>query len=149
MYDHILVPSDGSELAWAGVNHALAMAKLHGSRITAITVTEPFGGEFAYAADLWTPAPEELASYNETQEQIAQRILAPIKAKAEEMGLTADTMHMCRRPISNALVAAAEQLGCSAIVMSSHGRTGVMRAMLGSQASAVSAAAKVPVIIVK
>ena len=46
MYDHILISSDGSALAQLGVDHGLALAKLHGSKVTAVTVTEPLGGQF-------------------------------------------------------------------------------------------------------
>ena len=88
MYDHILISSDGSALAQLGVDHGLALAKLHGSKVTAVTVTEPLGGQFAFASDLWTPSEAEIAAYDAAQRTIAERILGPIQREAEEMGLT-------------------------------------------------------------
>lgn len=149
MYEHILIPSDGSDLAQIGVDHGLALAKAHGCKVTAVTVTEPFGGQFAFAHDLWTPNEQELADYDSLQRRIAESILAPIKAKGEAMGIDIETCHIPRRLISGALIGLADELGCSAIVMSSHGRTGIPGVMLGSQAAAVAAGAKVPVMIVR
>ena len=41
MYAHILVAVDGSELAGRALDHAAALAKALGSRLTIVTVTEP------------------------------------------------------------------------------------------------------------
>lgn len=149
VYEHILIPSDGSALAQSGVDQALALAKQHGARVTVVTVTEPFGGQFAYAADLWSPGETELADYENAQSQIAGRILEPIKRQADHLGVEAETIHVPGRLISGAILEVAEKAGCSLIVMSSHGRTGISRAILGSQTSAVLGSAKVPVLVVR
>jgi len=47
MYTHVLIPTDGSELAQAGVIHGLSLAKEHGAKVTAMTATEAPGGQFA------------------------------------------------------------------------------------------------------
>lgn len=149
MYSHILLPTDGSEIAQAGVDHGLELACKYGSRVTIVTVTEPLGGQFAFASDLWSPSDEEAAIYDETQAKIAQHILAPVKEKARMMGLEADTLHVPWRRVAGALVDAATEKGCSLIVMSSHGRTGMNRIMLGSQTAEVLATAGVPVLVVR
>jgi nucleotide-binding universal stress UspA family protein len=149
MYEHILVSSDGSTLAQLGVDHGLALAKLHGSKVTAVTVTEPLGGQFAFAGDLWTPSEAEIASYDAAQRKIAERILVPIKAKAEEMGLAIETIHVPWRLVAGALLQVADEVGCDLIVMSSHGRTGMDRVMMGSQTAEVMNRAKVPVVVVR
>ena len=41
MYAHILISTDGSELAQKGVDHGLSLADENGSKVTIITVTEP------------------------------------------------------------------------------------------------------------
>jgi nucleotide-binding universal stress UspA family protein len=48
MYRHLLIATDGSELANSAVAQGLALAKPLGARVTAITVTEPFPS-FAFA----------------------------------------------------------------------------------------------------
>lgn len=42
MYRHILIPTDGSELADHGVAHGLALAKSLGAKVSVIFVVEPF-----------------------------------------------------------------------------------------------------------
>ena len=42
MYTHILVPTDGSELAGKAVQHGIALAKRIGAKATALTVLPPF-----------------------------------------------------------------------------------------------------------
>jgi nucleotide-binding universal stress UspA family protein len=42
MYRHILIPTDGSELAEHGVTNGLSLAKSVGAKVTAIIVEEPF-----------------------------------------------------------------------------------------------------------
>lgn len=149
MYGHILVSSDGSELAQLGVDHGLALAKLHGSMVTAVTVTEPLGGQFAFAGDLWAPGEAEIAAYDEVQRRIAERILAPIKARAEEMGIVIETVHVPWRLVASALLQVAGDRGCDLIVMSSHGRTGMNRVMMGSQTAEVMNRARIPVVVVR
>lgn len=149
MYKHILLPTDGSDVAQAGVDHGLALACQHGGKITVVTVTEPLGGQFAFASDLWSPSAEETAAFDETQSKIAERILAPVRQQAEKLGLTVETLHVPWRRTASALVEAARDKGCSLIVMSSHGRTGMNRIMLGSQTAEVLATSGVPVLVVR
>ncbi|HXF53041.1 MAG TPA: universal stress protein, partial [Hyphomicrobiaceae bacterium] len=42
MYKHVLVATDGSELAQKAVDQGLALAKALGAKVTAVTVTEPW-----------------------------------------------------------------------------------------------------------
>ena len=149
MYEHILIPTDGSAVAQVGVRHGLALAKKHGSKATVVTVTEPLGGQFAFASDLWAPSESEIAAYDEAQRQIAGRILGAVKQEADAMGVPVETMHIPWRLAARALVELADQKGCSLIVMASHGRTGLDRVMLGSQTAEVLATAKVPVLVAR
>lgn len=149
MYEHILLSTDGSDVAQTGVDHGLRLACKHGSRVTVVTVTEPLGGQFAFASDLWSPSDEETAAFDEAQAQIAERILAPLREKAEALGLEVETLHVPWRRVAGALVDTACDKGCSLIVMSSHGRTGMNRIMLGSQTAEVLATSGVPVLVVR
>ena len=54
MYRHILIPTDGSELAQRGVAHGLALAKSVGAKVSIIYVVEPLlavTGDFASVLD--------------------------------------------------------------------------------------------------
>src|SRR5690606_14217053 len=50
MYKHILIATDGSELADKGMEHGLKLAKALGSEVTILTVSEPLSAEAAEAA---------------------------------------------------------------------------------------------------
>ncbi len=91
----------------------------------------------------------EVAAYDKAQSEIAERILRPVKDKAAAMGIVAEAIHIPWRLPSRALVEIAGEKGCGLIVMSSHGRTGMDRAMLGSQTAEVLASATVPVLIAR
>ena len=41
MYAHILLSTDGSDVARKGLEHGLALAKALNAKVTVITVTEP------------------------------------------------------------------------------------------------------------
>lgn len=149
MYERILVSSDGSALAQAGVEHGLELAKKHGAEVVAVTVTEPLGGQFAFAFDLWSPSEEEMEAFDKAQALIARKILEPISEKAQALGVPIETIHVPHRLVAGALLDIAEKKDCTLIVMSSHGRTGMSRVMLGSQAAEVAENAKIPVLIVR
>ena len=42
MYKHILIATDGSELAGKALGQGLSLAKALGSQVTVVTVTEPW-----------------------------------------------------------------------------------------------------------
>jgi len=146
MYKHILVPTDGSELAQNGVDHALSLAKALNSRVTIITATEPFPHIYD---DGWIPTAEDLRHFDERQEKGASGLLAKVKAQADKMGVPADTLHAPNSTAASAIMETAQRLGCDLIVMSSHGRRGIARILLGSQTSEVLANSTVPVLVVR
>jgi nucleotide-binding universal stress UspA family protein len=147
MYTHVLIPTDGSELAQAGVIHGLSLAKEHGAKVTAMTATEAPGGQSAYSSDLWTPGEVEMAAYERDQHRDAEAILAPVKASAEQLGLEIEAIHVPDRRAARAILDTAHKCGCDVIVMASHGRTGMSRVMLGSHTAEVLACAEIPVIV--
>ena len=147
MYTHILVPTDGSELAQNGVDHGLSLAKALGSKVTIMTAIEPFTVPTGAAA--WGVTAANIGSYNAGREKDAEDMMAPIKAMAEKMGLQANTVLMPNESAAAAILDAADQVGCNLIVMASHGRRGMKRLILGSQAAEVVSSSKIPVLIIR
>jgi nucleotide-binding universal stress UspA family protein len=149
VFRHILIPTDGSEVASIGVDKGLELARENGCRVTIVTVTEPLGGQFAFAGDLWAPSDDELAAYNASQAKLAEKIFAPLRHKAMELDVPIETVHIPWRLPAAAIVQTADEKGCDLIVISSHGRTGIDRVVLGSQTARVLAAANVPVLVAR
>jgi nucleotide-binding universal stress UspA family protein len=147
MYNHILISTDGSEVAQKGVDHGLSLAKSLGARVTIIMATDRLP---AYAfSDTFVTGPELLAQYEATQKEIAQRTLAAVDAAAKKLGVSVDTVHVPEAYPAEAIVELAKERDCSLIVMSSHGRRGLRKLVLGSQTSEVLAHSPVPVLVVR
>ena len=146
MYEHILVSTDGSEVAQKGVDHGLSLAKSLGAKVTIVMATERFP---LYTSPDFVPGPNEMAAYEEGQKEVATKVLAKVKAAADRLGVDAETVHVPEAQPAEAIVATADKRHCTLIVMSSHGRRGLRRLLLGSQTSEVLVSSPVPVLVVK
>jgi len=146
MYTHILIPTDGSELAQKGVDHGLSLAKALGSKVTIITASAPFPLPVGGVA--WGIKTEDVDRYFAECETAAKELLAKIKATATKMDVPADTIHVPDARPAAAILETAKQVTCNLIVMASHGRRGVERLLLGSQAAEVVSSSPIPVLIV-
>lgn len=143
MYTHILIATDGSDLARKAVKQGLAIAKALGAKVTAINVTEPWiavaPGEVAMAFPI--------REYDDSVAANAQRILDSVEADANALGIPCETLHVKEQFPAEGIIECAREQGCDLIVMASHGRRGLMRFLLGSQAIKVLTQSTVPVLI--
>jgi nucleotide-binding universal stress UspA family protein len=146
MYKHILLPTDGSELAHKAVRQGLQLAKALNAKVTAVTVTPPWPvGEMGGGMMVAAPIEE----YDRAVTNEAGRVLAAVSGLADEVGVACTTLHVPDRYPAEAIVEQADAGGCDLIVMASHGRRGLAKLMLGSQAARVLAYSTVPVLICK
>lgn len=149
MYSHILISTDGSELAGKGLDHGLSLARALGSKVTIVTVTEPFPIFADAAGGGWSPGLVEPEGYEEDQKTYAEGILAAARSRADTAGVPVSTLHVAKSHPAEAIVETARTQGCELIVMASHGRRGLGRLVLGSQTSEVVASSPVPVLVVR
>lgn len=148
MYRHILIPTDGSELAARGVDHGLALAKPLGAKVTILTVTEPLSGSAINAAvvgGLRNP----VGQYEHQMDEHVKKISARIEKKAAELGVPIEIARETDEFPAEAIVREAKLRGCDLIVMASHGRRGVRKFLLGSQTSEVLVHTTLPVHVVR
>jgi nucleotide-binding universal stress UspA family protein len=145
MYKHILIASDGSELAGRAVEQGLTLAKTLGSKVTALTVTEPWtaavSGEWAVAFPV-----EE---YEKAAAANAQKILSDVSKTAAGIGVACETIHVKDQFAAEGIVEEAKNRSCDLIVMGSHGRRGIAKFVLGSQANRVLTHSTTPMLIVR
>ena len=99
-----------------------------------------------YVLFFWRGIKAALACRSEKE---AQAILAPVKEAADKMGLTAETIHATNPFPAAAIVETAKEQDCNLIVMASHGRRGIRRALLGSQAAEVVSTSNIPVLVIR
>lgn len=148
MFSHILVATDGSELAQKGVDHAISLARPSNAKITFVTVTEPFPLN-AIPGEGSMVGANEFQAYQRRSEESAKTILANAQGAAERFNLQSEGVHVADRRPADTIVAAAKEHGCNLIVMASHGRRGLGRLLLGSQTVDVLTHSAVPVLVVK
>ena len=143
MYAHILIATDGSDLAQRAVEQGLALAKALGSAVTAVTVTEPWtaavSGEWAVAFPV-----EE---YEKASAANAEKVLDGVQQAAVSLGVTCDAVHVKDQYAAEGIVEEAKARNCDLIVMASHGRRGIAKFVLGSQATRVLAHSSVPLLV--
>ena len=140
MYRHILIPTDGSELAEHGVAHGLALAKSLGAKASIIFVVEPF-------PDMTGRFLETLARYVELRKEQAKSALDRAGNAAKEAGVPCETIQVEDAQPHHGIIAAAADNGCDLIVMSSHGRSGLPALLIGSVTNKVLTHAKTPVLV--
>lgn len=147
MYKHILIPTDGSDVAEKGVAAGIEFARETGAKATFFTAVpeyEPPGGEVLSRSKVIS-----LADHERNSETLAQGILAHAVREARAAGLVFETDHAQANRPWEAIVEAAKRHGCDAIFMGSHGRKGLSRLFHGSQAIDVLTHSELPTLVVR
>jgi nucleotide-binding universal stress UspA family protein len=146
MYQHILISTDGSEIAQKGVDHGLALAKAIGARATFVTVTEVVMPYLPRGAEVTAFA--HYQEFADIQKEAAERLLERSKEEASLVGVEADAVCVELGSPAEAIIETAKAHGCDLIAISSHGRRGLRRLMLGSVTMEVLTLSPIPVLVV-
>jgi Universal stress protein UspA and related nucleotide-binding proteins len=149
MFKSILVATDGSDLANKALDAALELARTNQASLTILTATDPVAtgvGSGGFGTLNAGPIIERL---EEAYASEAAKLLAEASDRAAAAGVTAQTLHLPRHRPAEGIIETAKQRGADLIVMGSHGRRGLGRLLLGSQAVEVLSQATMPVLIVK
>ena len=148
MYRHILIPTDGSELAEHAVTNGLSLAKSVGAKVTVIIVEEPFSwlavSDLKAQQSFWRG---RLGKYSEQIKKHAASVLNSVANAAKQTGVSCDTVQVENAQPYQAIIATAADSGCDLIVMASHGRSGLSTVVLGSVTNKVLAHTKTPVLV--
>jgi nucleotide-binding universal stress UspA family protein len=147
MYRHILIPTDGSELAERAVTNGLSLAKSVGAKVTVIIVEEPEPIWLGATGFGQQGALEELGKYTEQMEKYAASALNRAADAAKQAGVPCDTVQVKDAQPYQAITATAADKGCDLIVMASHGRSGLSAVVLGSVTNKVLTHTKIPVLV--
>ena len=147
MYNHILIPTDGSELSEKAVRGGVKLAKDFGARITFVTVRKPFHA-LAGEPQMVVKMPDEYSKYvHDYLTADADARLAAAEAIAQENEVSCQAIDIENdHPYQGILDTAAER-GCDLIVMASHGRSGISGIVLGSETLKVLTHSKLPVLV--
>lgn len=148
MYKHILIATDGSELAEKGLEHGLTLAGPLDARVTVLTVTEPLHPEAVKAA-IKGGVEDPVGLYDQQIDDKMEKRFKWLNQCASQRGIIIDLMHEIDDFPAEAIVRTAQLKDCDLIVMSSHGRRGAARLLLGSQTREVLAHTTIPVLVVR
>jgi nucleotide-binding universal stress UspA family protein len=140
MYRHILIPTDGSELAQKAVEHGLSLAKLLDAKVTAIVIEPSFNEETNRTPGAFEEHARQVKAH-------AEKVLSMVVELANAVGVPCETMHKMHDTPYEEIVAAAENRGCDLIVMASHGRSGIAAVVLGSVTTDVLIHSTIPVLV--
>lgn len=134
----ILVPTDFSPSSDSALRLATSLARDGGARLLIVHVAEPRPAYTVAGIYASLPSGNEFEAENEQLRHVAPRDPEIKFERRFLVGSPADEIVKC---------AAAE--GADMIVMGTHGRTGVVRLLLGSVAEAILRHAQCPVLTIK
>ncbi len=146
MFDRILVPVDDSPTSRKGVAEAIAVARLTGGRIRLLHVlNDPLAGLGSEAALVAT---DEIFAALRSE---GVRVLAQAKASVQAAGVVVDELLLesSGKRLCDHVVETARSWGASLIVVGTHGRRGLGRLVLGSDAEQILRVAPVPVLLIR
>lgn len=149
MYTRILIAIDGSELSSKGLTKGLELAAQLGAQADIVTVSEPWAVGM-YDAMGWSAGYEASPQYKQDRETAAQKILQPALEAARSAGVAvAVSHHVLDRYAADGIIETAQACSSDLLVMTSHGRRGMSRVLLGSQTAEVLARSAVPVLVIR
>lgn len=146
MYKTLLVPLDGSATAQLALDEALVLARLSGASVQLLHIVdamEHITGFEPPAVHIGDIRPRFLQAGRQILEQAA----ALLAAQGVAVHTTLLESHGER--VSELIAAQATRLGADLIVLGTHGRRGVDRLLIGSDAEQLARIAPVPVLLVR
>ncbi|HEU5380635.1 MAG TPA: universal stress protein [Ktedonobacteraceae bacterium] len=152
MFRHILVPLDGSPRAEQAIPVAVRMARASRGTITLFQAVNPVAEVSAYGlGGIYVASSRLDDELYRARLYLDQRSRDPLLLEALHAGIALHTHAMLGNPAELILTQTANpgEPAIDAIVISSHGYTGVKRWMLGSVAEKVARHALVPVLILR
>ena len=143
MYTHLLLTTDGSDLAERAMVDGLALAKSLGAKVTVLSVVQPLHAVGPTEVMIAFPA----ADYDKAATKHALELLSRGENKASQMGVECKTVHLAHEHTWQAIIDTAVKEHCDLIVMGSHGRSGLAQLVLGSQTQKVCTHSTIPVLV--
>lgn len=147
MYSRILVPVDGSQTGRLGVQEAIRLAKSFKTpaRLRLVHVID----DFPMLVEM-----SNVISFEKTRQALRDHGSTLLK-QARQLAVACDVeadislREVTGARIARAVIDEAKEQGCDLIVMGTHGRRGITRLALGSDADLVVAESPVPVLLVR
>jgi nucleotide-binding universal stress UspA family protein len=143
VYRKILLTHDGSDVAALAIGHAATVAKGANAPIVVVQAIDSVGQMMSRMTPMIEPVPvgevtvelaEEMVA---SQREAAEQNLAAVKAELNKQGIADVSTRVVEGPAGDVILETAAAEGADLIVMATHGRGGLGRAILGSVADHV------------
>jgi nucleotide-binding universal stress UspA family protein len=145
MYQHLLVPIDGTELSEHAQQASLALAARLGARVTGF-VAEPHA-PLPHMGSHPAAHRHETERFEARTQAHAREVLDRFRYKAYEQGVPFEGRFERTDAIDDAIVRAADELGCDLIVMATHGRGAFGDLLFGSHTKSVISRSRLPLLV--
>lgn len=144
MYEHLLVPVDGSALSERAMTSSVALARRLGARVTGIIVEPnapaPTSGEgYAYL--------RQARQFDSRAQAHADEVLSRFEQLAAAEGVRFARHSTQSADVDGAIVDAARELACDLIVIATHGRGALGEWVWGSHTKSLMSMTQVPLLV--
>jgi nucleotide-binding universal stress UspA family protein len=145
MYQKILVPVDGSPTSILGLQEAIKIAKTLGATLRVVFVVNEFLMDPGYVPSLY------YGGLIESLREAGKKVIDDVEAIVSKASVPFETalIETVGGRVCDLIVNQAQQWSAELIVMGTHGRRGLRRVALGSDAEMVLRTAPVPVLFVR
>ncbi len=151
---NLIVPQDGSALSEQALPHAAALARALKAKVHLIRANPSLGEYHNYMSRC--PLDSSSTVYHEMYQEFAKEAdaramehLHDVKDRLRDMGITSVEENLSKGHAAEVIVDLAKETANCLIVMSSHGRSGIGRWVLGSVSDRVVRHSGVPVLIIR
>ena len=148
MFCRILVPIDGSTTSNRGLEEAIGLASDQKAKICLLHVVD----ELAVGADgmMYMP-PSYIDEFIRALRAGGKKLLTRAEAKVRKQGIEVEAvlLETVGRRVADLIIKQAKKWRADVIVLGTHGRRGLSRVVMGSDAELVVREAPVPVLLVR
>jgi len=142
-FSEIVVALDGSDPSQRASAFAIALAACEGAHLAFCSAASPVGSYVAAVEG----SPADLTSTRQAVDAAARGYCLEAMSRAAAHGVDASSVVLDGDPASE-ILRLAQDHSSTAIVVGTHGRRGIARALLGSVAAAIVRGARIPVFVV-
>lgn len=150
MFQQVLVAVDGSPTSTRGLKAAIGLASDQHASLTILHVIDDTAG-VSYVGDMGYIPANFVDTLLEDLRKNGRRVLAKAESTARDGGVEAKSLMVETkgRTVADTIVNQARKARADVIVLGTHGRRGLRRVLMGSDAEAVLREARVPVLLVR
>lgn len=145
MYEKILIPTDGSELAAAAAQSGIEFARLNGSEVTALYVAPEY--QYPVSMEIIPPNYPSEEEYETLMNKTGEGYLENLRQAATAAGLKYNGVVVYSNKTAHKIVEQAKERDCDLIFIGSHGRGGLEQLLLGSVTAKVLSMCEIPVLV--